>query len=313
MSRFCAARFVHCGIVALVVMGALVASAPVAFAQIELGVMQGVVTDEDANPLEGVTFRIRDTGRGREVVVESDENGRFYRRGLPAVEYEISVEKEGYQPIHDKLRLNAGVDRRFSFKLARATPEGGEEFAQGVEAFNRGDNEAAARAFEAAVAKAPDLPEIRVNLALAYTRLGRMADAVAELEAADKIAPADPRVLFQLGGAYVETNDLDRAIAALEKGLATQPDLVQDELAYSAVTTLGAVYFARGDNDKAQVQFDKALAARPGAPLASLGLGKVYVSQGDPARALQLFRHVAASAPGSPEAAEAAVFIQELD
>lgn len=122
-------------------MGALLGSAPVAFGQIELGVMQGVVTDENGSPLEGVTFRIRDMGRGREIVVESDKDGRFYRRGLPAVEYEISVEKEGYQPIHDKLRLNAGVDRRFSFKLARATPEGAVEFAQGVEAFNRGDNE----------------------------------------------------------------------------------------------------------------------------------------------------------------------------
>ena len=56
MVRIGVARFVQRGIVALVVMGAP-PGAPLAFAQIELGVMQGVVTDEDGTPLEGVTFR----------------------------------------------------------------------------------------------------------------------------------------------------------------------------------------------------------------------------------------------------------------
>jgi len=229
------------------------------------------------------------------------------------VEYEITVEKEGYQSIQDRLRLNAGVDRRFSFKLARLSPAGSEEFAAGAEAFNRGDNEAAALAFEAALASAPDMPEVRVNLALAYLRLSRTADAVAQLEAAAALAPDDPRVLFQLGGAYVDMNDLDKAIAAFEKGLGNQPDLAQDSLAYDAVVTLGAVYFAKGDYDGAQAKFDEALAVRPGAALATLGLAKVYLSRGDVDQSLPLFQHVVESAPGSPEAAEAGAFIQEIE
>jgi hypothetical protein len=62
-----------------------------------------------------VSFKIRDVERGREIVVKSDKDGRFYRRGLQAVEYEIAVEKDGYQPIHDRLKLTAGMDRRFDF------------------------------------------------------------------------------------------------------------------------------------------------------------------------------------------------------
>lgn len=295
----------------LAVTGALVCSAPAAFSQIELGVIQGVVTDEAGNPLDGVTFRIRDTGRGREFTIESDKSGRFYRRGLPAVEYELTVEKPGYQPIHDKVRLTAGTERRFSFKLARAAPQGAEEFAQGVEAFGRGDHVAAATAFEAAVLKAPDLPEVRVNLAMAYLRLQRTADAVAQIEKAATLAPDVPSVLFQLGGVYVETNDLDKAAAALEKGLAKQPGL-NDALAYDATVTLGAVYFAKGRSDQAMAQFEKALVARPNAPAPTLGLAKAHFSKGNAAKALEFFRLIVATSPGTPEAIEAGTFIAAL-
>ena len=159
--------------------------------------------------------------------------------------------------------------------------------------------------------KAPDLPEIRVNLALAYFRLQRTADAVAQLEKAAALAPDSPRVLFQLGGAYVEMQALDKAAAAFEKGLAKQSD-ASDPLVLEATTTLGAVYFAKGENDKAVAQFDKALAAKPDNAAAKLGLGKVYFSKGDVAKALELFQQVVASAPGTPEAAQAEAFIKEL-
>jgi tetratricopeptide (TPR) repeat protein len=311
MIRFALCRSIRCGLIVLGAIGTAFLAAPIAAGQMELAVMQGTVKDEAGQPLEGVTFRMKDTGRGRETTIKSDKQGRFYRRGLQAVEYDLVVEKEGYQPINDKIKLTAGTEPRFDFKLVKAAPEGAGDFAKGVEAYNRGDNQAAVQAFEAAVQKAPDLPEVRVNLAMAYFRLQRTADAVAQLEKAASLAPDSPRVQFQLGGAYVEMQSLDKAMAAFEKGLAKQSDAA-DPLVWEATTTLGAVYFAKGENDKAIAQFEKALAARPNAAGPTLGLGKVHFSKGDVAKALELFEKVAASAPGTPEAAEAEVFIKEL-
>lgn len=295
----------------VVVVLTLMLGGDVVRAQMELGVMQGTVVDEAGKPIEGASLRLHDLERGREVVLKSDKSGRFYRRGLQAVEYEMVVEKDGYQPIKDRVKLVAGTDRRFDFKLAQAAAEGAQEFTQGVAAFNKGDNEAAAVAFEAAVQKAPTLPEVRVNLALAYARLGRKADAVAQLEKAASLAPDDPRTQFKLGGAYVEMQALDKATAALEKGLAAKPAL-SDPLAYEATVTLGAVYFARGDNDKAAAQFEQALAAKPGAAAPTLGLAKVRFSKGEVDKALQLFEQVVATHPGTPEATQAEAFIKEL-
>jgi tetratricopeptide (TPR) repeat protein len=312
MVRFVVGRFIRRGAIALVAMGAAYLAAPVAGAgQMELAVMQGTVKDDAGRPLEGVTFRIKNVGRGRETTIKSDKDGKFYRRGLEAVEYELVVEKEGYQPINDKIKLTAGTDRRLDFKLVKAAPEGAGDFAKGVEAYNRGDHQAAVQAFEAAVQKAPDLPEVRVNLALAYFRLQRTADAVAQLEKAAALAPDSPRVQFQLGGAYIEMQALDKAMTAFEKGLAKQADPA-DPLVWEATTTLGAVYFAKGENDKAIAQFERALAAKPNAAGPMLGLGKAHFSKGDVTKALELFQKVVASAPGTPEAAEAEAFIKEL-
>lgn len=111
--------------------------------------------------------------------------------------------------------------------------------------------------------------------------------------------------------AYVEAKRYDQAIDAFEKGLAKQPDL-SDTLAYEATVTLGAVYFVKGDNEKAMAQFEKALAVKPDAAAPKLGLGRVYFSKGDVDKALQFFKEVVSSMPGSPDAAEAEVFIREL-
>ena len=291
---------------------AAVFSATVAFAQGELGSIQGTVTDEAGKPLEGATLKLHDPSRGRDASAKTDKNGRFYKRGILGATYELAVELSGYTSIKDKMKVASGGEHRFDFKLVKSAPEGAKEFAQGFDAFNRGDNAGAAAFFEAAMAKAPELPEIHVNLAIAYLRLGRKPEAVAQLEQAVKLAPNEPRILFQLGGAYVEMREFDKATGVFEQGLAKQPDLTKDSLALEATITLGALYFAKGDNDQSIAYFEKALAAKPGAAVPTLGMAKACLSKGESAKALELFQQVVSTAPGTPEAAQAEAFISGL-
>ncbi len=249
--------------------------------------------------------------KGRDFVAKTDKNGRYYKRSVMGANYDLIVELAGYKSINDKMRVAAGGEHKYDFKLAKGAPEGAKEFAQGFDAFNRGDNAAAAAFFEAALVKAPDLPEIHVNLAIAYLRLQRKPEAVTQLEQAAKLAPEQPRILFQLGGAYVEMKDFDKAMGAFEQGLAKQPDL-KDPLALEATITLGAVYFAKGDIDKSIASFEKALAAKPDNPIPMLGLGKSHLSKGDTDKALQLFQQVMTAAPGTAEAKQAEAFIAGL-
>ena len=266
----------------------------VAAGQMELAVIQGTVKDEAGKPLEGVTFRLKDMGRGSETSVKSDKNGRFYRRGLQAVEYELVVEKDGYQPINDKIRLTAGENsRRFDFKLVKAAPEGAGDFAKGVEAYNRGDNAAAAQAFEAAMAKAPELPEIHVNLALAYFKLQRTADAVAQLEKAASLAPDDRRACcFSSAAPTSRCRRSTRRWRRSRRGsrssrISSDPLVVgSDRHARRGVLRQRARTTRRSRSSRRRWRRSR----MPPAP--TLGLGKVHFSKGDVAKALELFQKV---------------------
>jgi tetratricopeptide (TPR) repeat protein len=281
-------------------------------AQMELGVIKGRVVDDAGASLEGVKIKLVNIDRGREIVITTGKDGRFYRRGLQAVEYELVVERDGYQPIKDKVKLVAGTDRDFDFKLAKATASGSTEFQAGVAAFSSGNFAVAATQFEAAIAQAPTVPALYVNLALAYARLNRVNDAVGSLEKAAALAPNDSPIQYQLGSAYVDIQAYDKAAAALEQGLRGQANLAGDPLALEAATTLGAVYFAQGKVAEAETQFQRVLAAKPGAAGAALGMAKIHFSKGDVDKALALFTQVVADHPGTPEAAQAATFIKEL-
>jgi tetratricopeptide (TPR) repeat protein len=301
------------GLFVFLAAGAAIFAVPgVTHAQGEMGNIKGTVTDEQGNPIEGALLKLHNSGKGGDFSTKTDKKGLYYKRSLPSGSYDFTLEKDGYKSVSDHFRVAAGGDHKFDFTLAKGAPEGAKEFAQGFEAFNRGDNAGAAAFFEAALAKAPELPEIRVNLAIAYLRLGRKPDAVGQLEQAAKLAPEQPRILFQLGGAYVEMRDWEKATGAFEQGLAKQPDVTKDALALEATITLGAVYFAKGDIDKSVTNFERALAAKPGAPVPMLGLGKAYLSKGDTDKALQLFQQVMAAAPGSAEAKQAEAFIAGL-
>ena len=300
------------GIALVVGMALLCAVVAPAAAQMELGVIKGQVLDDAGQPLEGVKIRLVNVDRGREVVLTSGKDGRFYRRGLQAVEYALTVEREGYQSITDKVKLTAGTDRNFDFTLAKAAAGGSKEFQDGVAAFAAGNFALAASRFEAAIAQAPTVAPLHVNLALAYFQLKRPADAVASLEKAAALAPTDAAIHYQLGSAYVDTRAYDKAVAALEQGLSAKPDLAKDPLAAEASATLGAVYFAQGKVPEAEARFQQVLAATPRHAAATLGMAKVYFSRNDVAKALEWFDRVVAEHPGSPEATQAATFIKEL-
>ena len=300
-------------IVAAVVIGTVLAwSAVPVIAQMELGVIKGRVLDDAGQPLEGVKIRLVNVDRGREVVLTSGKDGRFYRRGLQAVEYAMTVEREGYQPITDTVKLVAGTDRNFDFTLAKAAAGGSKEFQAGVSAFNAGNFEQAVTQFQAAIAQAPAVPALHVNLALALFRLNRSAEAVASLEKAAELGPNEAPIHYQLGSAYVDLQAYDKAVAALTKGLAARPDLTKDPLAAEATATLGAVYFAQGKVAEAEAEFQRVLAATPKNASATLGMAKVHFSRAEVPKALELFERVVAEHPGTPEATQAATFLKEL-
>lgn len=92
---------------------------------------------------------------------------------------------------------------------------------------------------EAALAREPNRPDLLVDVARAYRRAGRAADAKTKLEAALKAAPEDPAALFEMGVLHFhDLNDNATAIRFLEKYLAVAPVGEKADLARRTIETL---------------------------------------------------------------------------
>src|SRR5450432_3041663 len=84
------------------------------------------------------------------------------------------------------------------------------------EAQQAGDLDRAVRAYQAIIAKYPNIPEIRSNLGAALAGIGRYTDAIAQYKAALQLKP-DPLVRLNLALAYYKADDLLPAVEALKK------------------------------------------------------------------------------------------------
>lgn len=94
---------------------------------------------------------------------------------------------------------------------------------QGVCAVSKGDLPAAEAYFRKSIALNASYLEGRVNLALCLLRQDRWTHGRAELESALRIAPRDPRVLYNLGKAEAATGAVDRAIRRLREAGSLSP------------------------------------------------------------------------------------------
>ena len=121
-----------------------------------------------------------------------------------------------------------------------------------------------------------------IILALVVVVTAVAYNVVAALVGRDRpIAPVNTTVtpvlknVIQAGNDFMDHEMFDKAIPQYEQALSMdslQPDIMVD---------LGACYHALGENDKADLQFHRALAINPKHPVALFNMGVVSLSVGD--------------------------------
>jgi len=129
--------------------------------------------------------------------------------------------------------------------------------ARAVEAHRRGDLDAAARDYRAALDAAPDHPHALHYLGVVDYQRGRPADALPRLLAAAARRPEEPEFHDNLGLVLAALDRNDEAIAAHRRAIALRPDLA------GAWTNLGLVLTATNALDEAIAAFDRALDLAP--------------------------------------------------
>lgn len=131
--------------------------------------------------------------------------------------------------------------------------------------------------------------------AIALLRLGRIDEALATLQAAQRLAPDSIEVLCNLGSAHLAAGDGEAAIAVLERARALAPR-------HPAVLNgLGNARRAEGDLAAAREAYRECTQATPDYAGAWLNLAAVELALGEPAAAERAVRLALQRAPGHPE------------
>jgi tetratricopeptide (TPR) repeat protein len=132
----------------------------------------------------------------------------------------------------------------------------------------------------------------KTALGIAEIQTGQLAEAVANLQAAQVAHPNDPDILYYLGRAsgLLAKQSIDTLLAAY-------PDSAR------AHQAMAENYFVLRRMPDAEKEYTEALKLRPGLPEAHLALGEVYAGAFQWPKAEEEFRMQAKLQPGNAEAA----------
>lgn len=155
---------------------------------------------------------------------------------------------------------------------------------------------------EATVADAPRSANAHTNLGRVYVDLGRDAEALAELETAERLLAAHPDWPERLDVLYTTALVRQRR-GETEAALALYREIVARDPAYfPAWIDLGALANRLGRHQEALAAAERAAAIRPDLPNVDLVRGFALRGLGRRKEALAAFRAVLARVPGAPDA-----------
>jgi Tfp pilus assembly protein PilF len=161
---------------------------------------------------------------------------------------------------------------------------------------SRGDDRAAAKAYEKAVALEPEDSYSWNNLGLAYIRMGNAAAAERALGTALALSGDNADTLNNYGTLLLYEGRVAEAERYVGASLARNPDNAR------ALVNYGIVLMARRDLDGAMRTLGRAAALEPGYANIYFNMALVYEMRGDVGAAADAYRRGLALEPGNAEA-----------
>ncbi|RRA48606.1 tetratricopeptide repeat protein [Acidipila sp. EB88] len=142
----------------------------------------------------------------------------------------------------------------------------------------------------------PDAVQAHMLLAEALDGMGKTEDAIAELDAAGRLAPTEPVLHFELGYLYYKKADYEKAVPEFKAEMTNNAGFAQT-YAY-----LGDILFRTNDPDAAEPLLRKALALDDQLRLAYFDLGCISADRKNNAEAVAAFEHAVKLDPAQADA-----------
>jgi Flp pilus assembly protein TadD len=178
------------------------------------------------------------------------------------------------------------ADKWFSQVVSETPDDADAWYLLGRTRYNENEFAAAISAFERALTLRPKYVEAENNIGLAWKELNDLEKARAAFQAAidwQGESPIDAQPFLNLGTLLAGANNNQQALAPLSKALSLAPDNP------SAHEELGKVYLAMNRLGEAQSELEKAIALSPETSSLHYKLGQILRKEGQADRARQEF------------------------
>jgi len=281
----------------------------------------GFVKDESGQPIKGATIRAEnpDAPLGS-LTAATDDKGRFAIIGLARGEWMFTADAPGFQPQFTELNIQrTGTPLPplvFALPKAVVRPPAGvegltakdlqQQLASADTLFQQQKFDDAVGIYRSILRGAPSLSIVNLQIGAAFRNLKDYEKAIAAYNDLLKAEPDNAKAHLGLAMANMEKGDQQAAEQVLARA-AAGPGSNRD-VYYS----LGELKSAKNQTDEAIGWYQKAAAADNswGKPLYKLGT--LAMNRGDKDAALKAMSQVMAVDPTSPEAAQARDTIEQL-
>ena len=304
---------------ALCTMLATVAFARPAAAQ---GLVQGVVTDTQGQPIDGAAIVIEAEGTNRKFDMKTNKKGEFMQIGLSSGPYKVTATKDKLTA-SQTVRISQG--RPASAKLVLGAAAAGAEAAavsalrkvldEAIAASNAGRYDEAIAGFTKAAEGQPGCFACYYNIAYAHAQKKDYPNAEANYKKAIELKADYADAYAGLASTYNAQRKFDEAATASAKATELSSLLGAPGGAAGGADAFfnqGVVLWNGGKIADAKKAFESAIAANPNHAEAHYQLGMALVNEGNLANAATEFETYLKLAPEGPNAPTAKGLVAQL-
>ena len=289
------------------------------------GMIQGTVVDPQGQPVEGAKITIEQTdGVTRKFETKSDKKGSFIQIGLQSAGYKVTAEKEKLGtavtntrvsqrgPATVKLIIGGGAGNDPA--VAAKTAELRKAFDDGVALSRAGKYDESIEAFNKALTVNPKCQDCLYNIGYAYVQKKDLDKAEENYKKAIDLKPDYAEAYNGLANVYNTQRKFDQAAAASAKAnelTAAQPGALAGGNADSLYNQ-GVILWNAGKIPEAKKQFEAAIAANANHAESHYQLGMALVNEGNLAGAATEFNAYLKLSPDGPNSATAKALVAQL-
>ena len=236
--------------------------------------LEGTVLNVNKEAIPQAEVQLKHDESGQMFYFKSNKKGEFSSPSLPAGNYNLTVEKEGYESFTGELKLSPNIIQKIKVTLVKEREEEQKREEEAIAYFKEGTKlsgenrlEEAIQAFQKAVELKEDFFEAYVNLGIFLFQQQKDDEAEKALIKALELRPEESKpkeilaaINFEIAKILIQENKMDQALERLKQAYNFRPDHAYVNF------LLGYVYHEKEMKDEAIKHFEAFLQLAPNAP-----------------------------------------------